>query len=124
MRKSGIFALLLVCGNLVGSCADDSGTCPLLPHFGVQLHVQDAVSKVDLDRIAVVTIVRITDPVDSIAGAAGDVVSLTREQPGTYRIRVEAAGYDTYTQQVEVLKSSSACFSVDTQQIVVRLSKR
>lgn len=119
-RRALILALV---GTMIG-CQSDVITCALSPEFGIQLNVNDAATLQNLNGIATVTITRVDPPYDSLTGYWGDVVRITHDSPGKYRLRVDAVGYVTATREVNVPRSSRTCSTVVTQTVVVALQRK
>lgn len=114
-QQQAIFLLralsIALAGTMIG-CQSDVITCAHTPEFGIQLNVNDALSLQNLNGIATVTITRVNPPHDSLTGYWGDVVRITQDSPGMYRLRVEAVGYVTATREVNVPISSRTCASL------------
>lgn len=113
---------IALASTLIG-CQSEVITCAHTPEFGIQLNVNDASSLQNLNGIATVTVTRVNAPQDSLTGYWGDVVRITQDSPGNYRLRVEAVGYVTATREVKVPRSSRTCSTVVTQTVVVALQR-
>lgn len=116
-----MFALAVVTASVAG-CADNStGTCAAPPSLGIRLTVRDARTGNTLDPVAVVEVVRLATPRDSLVGTTVDAVRITAGQPGTYRVTVDAPGFVRDTREVVVPAESGFCKDLITQNVTVTL---
>lgn len=98
-----------------------------MPGERAHLQVISATTNQSLDALATVTVVRLSEPFDSVTGSAirqtGSryPVALISEV-GPYRIRVVVAGYQPFEQEVNVTTvGGGTCSGVTTLQVVARL---
>ena len=119
MKKSNflIGMCVLICG-----CSDNATTCAGIGARGLSIKVRDSASQSDLNKSALVKIVRLASPTDSLSGSPEDAVNITTSA-GSYRVQVSVQGYAAQTRSIDVPTSVKPCTDVDTHEVVFDLVK-
>ena len=108
---------------MLGGCRQEDIVCAGVALPGIDLTVQDATTKQDLEGTAQVLLRLLDPPFDSLVGSPQYASGLAADRPGAYHIRVAASGYQTQQRTFTVPRRPGSCSGVVTQRIVVELPR-
>jgi hypothetical protein len=119
-----LLASVTILASTLGGVSCSPSCATLQGHIGIVLSVRDARTGTSLDSTAIVTVERLTPPQESRTGSIVDVgggnpLSITGEREGRYSVRIGAAGYSLWAQEVRVPSATEACNNGDPMSVSV-----
>jgi hypothetical protein len=112
---------------MASACDRTTEVCAGVGVVGINLHVVSNATGASLDEQAVVKVVSLQAPFDSVVGpllgngSQGNPLYLTLDRPGRFDVTVDVAGFQRYRQVVTVEKDPAECGSVKVTRVVAEL---